>query len=133
MLSMVSCALPLAFQFKLGLVRGKYLPADLHDVEAPYVSASSLSSLRAAIVMRKLNAVSSVVTMGMVISFGTALFPPLSMFGNFLSSCPSWCVIAVRGAGACFGMVGCLVSVLLVSETPGLPLWVSWLTGCLSG
>ena len=36
-------------QVKLGLVRGKYLPAGLH-AEASYVSASSLSSFRAAIV-----------------------------------------------------------------------------------
>ena len=44
------CALPLGFQVQLGLVRGKYLPAGLHAVEASYVSASSLSSFRAAIV-----------------------------------------------------------------------------------
>ena len=39
-------ALPLGFQVKLGLVRGKYLPAGLHAAEASYVSASSLSSFR---------------------------------------------------------------------------------------
>ena len=43
-------ALPLGFQDKLGLVRGKYIPAGLHAAEASYVSASSLSSFRAAIV-----------------------------------------------------------------------------------
>ena len=43
-------ALPLGFQVKLGLVRGKYLPAGLHTVEASYVSSSSLSPYRAAIV-----------------------------------------------------------------------------------
>ena len=42
-------ALPLEFQVKLGLVRGKYLPARLHAVEASYVSASSLSAVRATI------------------------------------------------------------------------------------
>ena len=43
-------ALPLGFQVKLGLVRGEYLPAGLLAVEASYVSASSLSQFRAAIV-----------------------------------------------------------------------------------
>ena len=42
--------LPLGFQVKLGLVRGKYLPAGLYAVEASYVSASSHSAFRAAIV-----------------------------------------------------------------------------------
>ena len=41
---------PLGFQVKLGLVRGKYLPAGLHAAEASYVSASSLSAFRAAFV-----------------------------------------------------------------------------------
>ena len=43
-------ALPLSFQVKLGLVRGKYLPAGLHAAEASYVSSSSISAFRAAIV-----------------------------------------------------------------------------------
>ena len=43
-------ALPLGFQVKLGLVRGKYLPAGLHAAEASYVSSSSISDFRAAIV-----------------------------------------------------------------------------------
>ena len=43
--------LPLGFQVKLCLVRGKYLPAGLHAVEASYVSASSLSAFRAAVVV----------------------------------------------------------------------------------
>ena len=43
-------ALPLGFQVKLGLVRGKYLPADLHAAEASSVSSSSISAFRAAIV-----------------------------------------------------------------------------------
>ena len=43
-------ALLLGFQVKLGLARGKYLPAGLHAVEASYVSASSISALKAAIV-----------------------------------------------------------------------------------
>ena len=38
------------FQVKLGLVRGKYLPAGLHAAEASYVSSSSISAFRAAIV-----------------------------------------------------------------------------------
>ena len=42
-------ALPLGFQVRLGLVRGKYLPAGLHAVEASYVPVSSLTALRAAI------------------------------------------------------------------------------------
>ena len=42
-------ALPLGFQVKLGLVRGKYLPAGLH-AEASCVSSSSISAFRAAIV-----------------------------------------------------------------------------------
>ena len=37
-------ALLLGFQVKLGLIRGKYLPAGLHAVEASYVSASVWSS-----------------------------------------------------------------------------------------
>ena len=43
-------ALPLGFQVKLGLVRGKYLPAGLHAAEASCVSSSSISAFRAAIV-----------------------------------------------------------------------------------
>ena len=43
-------ALPPGFKVKLGLARGKYLPAGLHAVETSYVSASSLSAFRAAIV-----------------------------------------------------------------------------------
>ena len=43
-------ALPLGFQVKLGLVRGKYLPAGLHAAEASHVSSSSTSAFRAAIV-----------------------------------------------------------------------------------
>ena len=43
-------ALPFGFQVKLGLVRGKFLPAGLHAVEASYVSSSSISAFRAAIV-----------------------------------------------------------------------------------
>ena len=43
-------ALPLVFQVKLGLVRGKYIPAGLHAAEASYVSSSSLGACRAAIV-----------------------------------------------------------------------------------
>ena len=43
-------ALPQGFQVKLELVRGKYLPAGLHAAEASYVSSSSISAFRAAIV-----------------------------------------------------------------------------------
>ena len=43
-------ALPLGFQVKLELVREKYLPAGLYAVEASYVSSSSSSACRAAIV-----------------------------------------------------------------------------------
>ena len=43
-------ALPLGFQVKLGLVRGKYLPAGLHAAETSYVLSSSFSALRAAFV-----------------------------------------------------------------------------------
>ena len=43
-------ALLLGFQVKLGLVRGKFFPAGLHAAEASYVSFSSISALRAAIV-----------------------------------------------------------------------------------
>ena len=42
--------LPLGFQVKLGLVRGKYLLAGLHAAEASYVSSSLISAFRAAIV-----------------------------------------------------------------------------------
>ena len=45
----VGALLP-GFQVKLGVIRGKYLPAGLHAVEASYVSSSSLSAFRAAIV-----------------------------------------------------------------------------------
>ena len=37
-------ALPLGFQVKLGLVRGKYISAGLHAAEASDVSASSLGA-----------------------------------------------------------------------------------------
>ena len=40
---------PLGYKVKLGLVRGKYLPACFHAAEASHVSVSSLASLRAAI------------------------------------------------------------------------------------
>ena len=43
-------ALPLGFQVKLGLVRGKYLPAGLHAAEASYFSSSSISAFGAAVV-----------------------------------------------------------------------------------
>ena len=43
-------ALPLSFGVKLGLARGKYLLAGLHAAEASYVSSSSISAFRAAIV-----------------------------------------------------------------------------------
>ncbi len=43
-------ALPFGFQVKLGLIRGKFLPAGLHAAEASYVSSSSISAFRAAIV-----------------------------------------------------------------------------------
>ena len=43
-------ALPPGFHIKLGLVRGRYLPAGLHAAEASYVSSSSISAFRAAIV-----------------------------------------------------------------------------------
>ena len=43
-------ALLLGFKVKLGLVRGKYLSAGLHAAEASYVSSSSISPFRAAIV-----------------------------------------------------------------------------------
>ena len=42
--------LPLGFQAKLGLARGKYLPAGLHAAEASCVSSSSISAFRAAFV-----------------------------------------------------------------------------------
>ena len=43
-------ALPLGCQVELVLVRGEYLPAGLHAAEASYVSSSSISAYRAAIV-----------------------------------------------------------------------------------
>ena len=43
-------AFPLGFQVKLGLVRGKHVPAGLHAAEASYASSSSHSAVRAAIV-----------------------------------------------------------------------------------
>ena len=43
-------ALPFGFQVKLGLIRGKFLPAGLHAAEASCVSSSSISAFRAAIV-----------------------------------------------------------------------------------
>ena len=43
-------ALPMGFKVKLGLVRGKHLLAGLHAAEASYVSSSSTSAFRAAIV-----------------------------------------------------------------------------------
>ena len=43
-------ALPLGFLVKLGLVRGKFLPAGLHAAEASYVSSSSIRAFRAALV-----------------------------------------------------------------------------------
>ena len=43
-------ALTQGFQVKLGLIRGKYLLAGLHAAEASYVSSSSISAFRAAIV-----------------------------------------------------------------------------------
>ena len=43
-------ALPLGCEVKLGLVRGKYLPAGLHAAEASCVSSSSTSAFKAAVV-----------------------------------------------------------------------------------
>ena len=42
--------MPLGFQVKLGLVRGKSLPAGLHAAEASYVSSLAMSAFWAAIV-----------------------------------------------------------------------------------
>ena len=42
-------ALPLGFQVKLGLVRGKYILAGLHAAEASYVSSSSLIAFTPAV------------------------------------------------------------------------------------
>ena len=47
-------ALPLGFQVKLGLLRGKYLPAGLHDAEASYVSSSALFLLVCCMLLRPL-------------------------------------------------------------------------------
>ena len=44
------CFTFLSFQVKLGLARGKYLPAGLHAAEESYGSFSSVSAFRAAIV-----------------------------------------------------------------------------------
>ena len=44
-------ALPLGFQVKLNLVRGKYLLAGLHAAEPSYVSSSSISAFRAAFIL----------------------------------------------------------------------------------
>ena len=55
--------------------------------------------------MRKLYADFVVVRMATGISFGTVLFSHSSMSGNFLNSCTSCHMIAVRGPAACFGMV----------------------------
>ena len=43
-------ALPLGFHVKLGLMRGKYLPAGLHAAEASCISSSSLCAFRTATV-----------------------------------------------------------------------------------
>ena len=43
-------ALPFGFLVKLSLIRDTYLPAGLHAVEASYVSSSSISAFRTAIV-----------------------------------------------------------------------------------
>ena len=43
-------ALPVGFRVKLGLVRGKNLPAGLHAAEASHVSSSSIGAFRAAVV-----------------------------------------------------------------------------------
>ena len=43
--------------------------------------------------------------------------------------CSSWRGIAVSGSAVFFGMVGCLVEVLLVSVLHGLILWVNLLIG----
>ena len=45
-------ALPLSFQVKLVLVRGKYLRASLHAADASCVSSSSMSAFRAAMCVR---------------------------------------------------------------------------------
>ena len=42
--------MPFGFQAKLGLVRGKFLPAALHVAEAFYVSSSSINAIGAVIV-----------------------------------------------------------------------------------
>ena len=43
-------ALHLGFQVKLGLARGKYLPADLHPAKAFYLSSLFIRAFRATIV-----------------------------------------------------------------------------------
>ena len=50
---------------------------------------------------------------------------PFSMFGIFLNSLILCLWIVANGLDACFGMVGCLVSMVLIKGTLGLLLLVS--------
>ena len=60
----------------------------------------------------------------MAIYSGSVLFPSSNMFENFLSLLHFCHLIAASGPGVFFGMVGCLVLVVLVIVILGLPLLV---------
>ena len=79
-------ALPLGFQVKLGLVRGKYLPAGLHAAEASYVSSSSISAFRAAIVR-------SIWSSKMPLANAPAI---LNLLGGPVDVDPAFCVVWSR-------------------------------------
>ena len=107
-------------QVKLGLVRGKYLPAGLHAAEAPYVSFSSLSAFRAAIVRSVWSSKMPLASTPVILSF---LDGPVGVDPAFhwltalrrslvFSGCWILSLVVLRGMGRC---IFCL---------PLLPSWV---------
>ena len=68
----------------------------------------------------------------MVICFVSVLIPLSFTLGSSLSSRLSWLMIVVNGPGVCFGMIACLVLVLLAKGILGLLLLVTLRIGrCL--
>ena len=130
-------ALPLWFQVKLGLVRGKLLPAGLHAAEASYVSSSSTAIVRAVWSCKMpLPGTFAILNLqdgpvGIDPAFHLVHFLPLPhpccMLGSFLSFPLLWPLIVVIDLVACYGVAGCQGLVMLVRGTLGRPLLAMWL------
>ena len=115
-------ALPLGFQVKLGLLRGKSFPAGLHAAEASCVSSSSLRAFRAAIVRAVWSSKMPLAsTPGILRREGVdpafhITWARFRMMRRYLAHCPgshlSWCRVMVQFI--------CCLPLLLRLALPGM-------------